>query len=150
MNINLDFNKITVISTKPEDRGKFQFPTEGWFVGASNDNFGPDYFRAAYLYKPQFSHHSAQSWGGYTIKDELCWWTFNYTYSTICRDFLYLCTDKETAHILAKYLNELPSKNAKMIDTDIRHLQWKIEQIKQQCQRLESMREGLWKLTHVK
>lgn len=66
----LDFKKIQVVSTKKERQIEFIFPKEGWFVGASNRNFGADYFLADYLYQPNWSGHNKKSFGGYTSINE--------------------------------------------------------------------------------
>ena len=104
--IEIDFSKVQVVSTKMEDRHKFTFPKEGWFVGASNCGGGlngQDSFKIAYLYRPSWIK-SGQEWGGYLSHYNGIfqhWWTYNYVSSNICTDYLYFCDDKQTSQFLS-------------------------------------------------
>lgn len=124
--VEIDFSKIQVVSTKMEDRHKFTFPEEGYFVGATNAGGlgGRDYFDVSHLYSPGWCGDK-QKWGGYLASfNEVYrpWWTYNYVSSNICTDYLYLCDDYETAKKLASLLNSFPSRNIKMIESDIKSI----------------------------
>lgn len=132
--IEIDFSKVQVVSTKMEDRHKFTFPKEGWFVGASNCGGGlngQDSFKIAYLYRPSWIK-SRQEWGGYLSHYNGIfqhWWTYNYVSSNICTDYLYFCDDKQTSQSLASLLNSCPSKNIKAIQSDIKAMSRKLNDI---------------------
>lgn len=139
--LDIDFSKITVISTEKKNQSSVVFPEEGWFVGAENACMGSDHFGYRYLYFPKFTTHTQNSWGGYLNKERTQWWTFNYTYSGICTDFLYICADRETANKLAEFLNSFPSKNLSKLDSDIIKLEREVEKIRKKQALLEQARD---------
>ena len=138
-------NKIRVISTSPNSRSNFVWPDECWVVGASNSNFGSDTFEVHYLYKPHWTNRTNYSYGGYTcMKDDgECsgWWTFNYVFSQIQTDYLYICEDRETAKEWAKYLNSFPNKRIDRIDSDIDIINDKINALKEKIKMLEESKK---------
>lgn len=127
----IDWNKIQVVSTQKERQSEYIFPKEGWFVGATNQQWGKDHFEAHYLYEPQWSTHNKVSWGGHFFRNKdgepEHWWTFNCCFSNIETSFLYVCEDQETAKNLADILNLIPSKSILRLKDGIRDLE---EQIK--------------------
>lgn len=146
MNMNKDIlNKIRVISTSLDSRSNFVWPDECWVVGASNSNFGSDSFEVHYLYKPHWTTHMNNSYGGYLeMKDDgECsgWWTFNYVFSQIQTDYLYICEDRETAKEWAKYLNSFPNKSIDHIDSDIDIINDKINVLKEKIKMLEESKK---------
>lgn len=138
-------NKIRVISTSPDSRNDFTWPYECWVVGASNNSFGSDSFQVRYLYRPDWSTHSQNSYGGYLDKKDggecSCWWTFNHVFSQIQTDYLYICGDRETAKELCKYLNSFPSKRIDHIDSDIDTVNAKINELKAKIDMLEQSKQ---------
>ncbi len=148
---NIDFTKIHVVSTTKERQGEYQFPEEGWFVGATNRTFGPDNFEAKYLYEPDWSIHEKNSWGGYKVKDEHgklnCWWTFNICYSNIETSFLYACQDKETARQLADLLNSIPSKSILRLNQAISDLDKEIQSLQERKKDMITLKGYVEKLT---
>lgn len=147
----LDFKKIQVVSTQKERQIEFIFPKEGWFVGASNCNFGADYFLADYLYHPNWSGHNEKSFGGYTFinKDgELKnWWTFNCCFSDIETQFLYFCKDEETAEELANLLNSIPTKSILKLNEAILEINKKIESLLLQRDEMMKLKKYVKNLT---
>ena len=131
-------NKVRVIRTTGPNRDKFEFPKEGWFVGALNDFMDRGSFRYVYLYNPKWSNHTRCSWGGYTDEIRGSWWTFNYCYGGIDTDYLYICEDKETAKELCDFLNTIPSKNVHLLEYDILEKKNEIERIKEKIAELDS------------
>lgn len=152
MNINeIDFSKIQVVSTTKERQSEYQFPEEGWFVGATNGTFGPDHFEAEYLYEPCWSTHESNSWGGHTFKDKSgelkCWWTFNSCFSNIEKSFLYACQDEETARLLADLLNSIPTKSILRLNQAILDLDKKIQLLQQRKKDMITLKEYVENLT---
>ena len=138
-------NKIRVISTSPDSRSNFVWPDECWVVGASNSNFGSDTFEVHYLYKPHWTNRTNYSYGGYLEMkdDEKCsgWWTFNYVFSQIQTDYLYICEDREIAKEWAKYLNSFPNKRIDRIDSDINIINYKINTLKEKIKMLKESKK---------
>lgn len=151
MNINeIDFSKIQVVSTTKERQSEYQFPEEGWFVGATNR---PDHFEADYLYEPDWTNHEKNSWGGYIRKNELgrpiCWRTFNITscFSGIEKSFLYVCQDEETARQLADLLNFIPSKSILRLDQAISDLDNEIQKLQEKKKLMLTLKDYVGYLT---
>lgn len=139
----IDWNKIQVVSTQKERQSEYIFPEEGWFVGATNQDWGKDHFEAHYLYAPQWTTHNTVSWGGYFFKhkdeEPTCWWTFNSCFSKIETSFLYACKDEETAKSLADILNLIPSKSVLKLKDGIRDLEEQIKLLQENKTKLESL-----------
>lgn len=68
--LDIDFSKITVISTEKKNQSSVVFPEEGWFVGAENACMGSDHFGYRYLYFPKFTTHTQNSWEVILIRKE--------------------------------------------------------------------------------
>lgn len=154
MNINeIDFSKIQVVSTTKERQSEYQFPEEGWFVGATNQYWGPNCFKAEYLYEPDWTIHRKNSWGGYTLKDKSgelkCWWTFNAcnSNSNIETSFLYACQDEETARQLADLLNSISSKSILRLDQAISDLDNEIQKLQEKKKLMLTLKDNVGYLT---
>lgn len=139
----IDWNKIQVVPTQKERQSEYIFPKEGWFVGATNQQWGKDHFEAHYLYEPQWSTHNKVSWGGYFFRNKdgepEYWWTFNCCFSNIETSFLYVCEDQETAKNLADILNLIPSKSILRLKDGIRDLEEQIKFLQEKKKKLESL-----------
>lgn len=85
------------------------------------------------------------SYGGYLdMKNDgeySSWWTFNYVFSQIQTDYLYICEDRETAKELTKYLNSFPNKRIDCIDSDIDSINDKINTLKEKIKMLEESKK---------
>lgn len=139
----IDWNKIQVVSTQKVRQSEYIFPKEGWFVGATNQDWGADHFEACHLYEPQWSTHRQNSWGGYMFKNKdgepEHWWTFNYCFSNIETSYLYVCKDKETANKLADILNSIPSKSILRLAEGIQDLDEQIKLLQEKKANLKSL-----------
>lgn len=138
--VEIDFSKVQVVSTKMEDRHKFTFPKEGWFVGAYNSPVNKkDSFKYGYLYSPNWATLKHE-WGGYIDNELTRYVTLNHVTSNgMCIDYLYVCVDIATAKSLTKLLNSIPSRNIKTINSDILSINRKIDDLLEKMKSLMDM-----------
>ena len=110
---------------------------EAYIVGASNEHYDVIH----YYYGLEYTNHDPEqnTFGGYVVKEgeepirsafgySKTWWTMNYGYGKICRDWCWVVESFEDGDILAKFLNSLD----KNLDIDATILGLKLE-----IQRLE-------------
>lgn len=142
---NIDFSKIRIVSTKKERQAEFQFPEEGWFIGALHHTYRRDCFTKYYLRKAKWTTYGENSWGGYSERNKdgtlCCWVDFGLNVSKIETSFLYYCKDKETAEKLESILNNIPSGSILRLAEAITNINYKIEQLKEQRKELMNLKK---------